>query len=367
MGVGFVTRRAGTLVKDIAGAEVTLDFSSVTYDGSEKAPKIQSVRLGETELRDMQDYYAVITRQQNAGDYNIIVNGIGEYGGVKQVPWHITKATGSIRIEPSQVAIQGAAGTTATVNIIYEGDGAITVSDSRYVSSKVLSIDPVFSKNSWSQIAEVCAMGAVPESWKIGDISAPVMRNGKEYHWQIVDKNHYDLAKSDAHYNDPLYNGGTNKAALTLIQEEVFTDNHRMDETNSNSCSWKDSEFRTDTLQTIKSELDQDFVAVVRKVVIKTAQSSNDATIVETEDDFFMMSEIEVFGNNDHSKPGEGTYLQYFKAGNSRIKQKDGSAYNWWLRSPYSGDYFLYVSLVGSWSYNTTNSTSCGVVLCVNI
>lgn len=321
----------------------------------------------------------------------------------------VQKADGSISVQPTEITIQGEAGTTGEVTLEFTGNGEISVSQSQYVSAsrtdKKLTLTSVeagtdtltisiaetedytgascrlqitvqfrppvsdtFADNDWDTIEQVCYLGEAQDHWNLGDKKIG-KRNGVTYQWTIGDFNHYDLAKSDKYYNDPKYNKGTKKANMVLIQEEVFTDNHRMDETNSNACSWKDSEFRTDTLMTIKSELDQDFVAVVRKVVIKTAQSGNDATIVETEDDFFMMSEVEVFGNNDHSKPGEGTYLQYFQAGNSRIKYQSGSAKWYWLRSPYSGssDIFLRVDSRGSWHTINAAYTSGGVVLCVCI
>lgn len=394
----------------IANAQVTLDRTNFEYDEQQHAPVVQLVQVGDAELVAFQDYVAYITPATDAGDYNIIVSGMGDYSGAKNVPWHIDKAQGTISVEPQSVSITGAIGTTTTVQLTYKGDGEITLGESEYVTlsregntvtvtskqegsgnvtitledgrnykgatvelsvsvSSLPEADPVFENNTWETIAAYCAAGKVPETWQIGDRSRPVTRNGVQYHFQIGAKNHYDLAESDTHYNDPNYNGGTNKAALTLIQEEVFTDNLRMDETNSNACSWKDSEFRTDTLQTIKSELDQDFVAVVRKVVIKTAQSGNDATIVETEDDFFMMSEVEVFGTNSYSKAGEGTYLQYFQAGNSRIKYQSGSAKWYWLRSPISGyaAYFMGVGSDGSRINGATSDTGGGVVLCVCI
>lgn len=129
----------GPQAKSIAKADVTLDFTSITYDGSDHAPAVQSVSLNGKELRADQDYVYTAVRYKDAGNYNVQVMGINEYGGVKTVPWHITKAKGSIRVEPAQVTIQGVAGTTATVNIIYEGDGDITVSESQYVTSNILS------------------------------------------------------------------------------------------------------------------------------------------------------------------------------------------------------------------------------------
>ena len=50
------------------------------------------------------------------------------------------------------------------------------------------------------------------------------------------------------------------------------------------------------------------------------------------------MSEIEIFGSTTYSFAGEGKQYDYYKAGNSKVKNCSGSAYAWWERSPYSGD-----------------------------
>ena len=50
-----------------------------------------------------------------------------------------------------------------------------------------------------------------------------------------------------------------------------------------------------------------------------------------------------------YSVSGEGTQYAYYKAGNSKVKNKGGSAYYWWERSPYSGssNYFCFVDSDG--------------------
>lgn len=38
-----------------------------------------------------------------------------------------------------------------------------------------------------------------------------------------------------------------------------------------------------------------------------------------------------------YSVSGEGAQYAYYKAGNSKVKNRSGSANSWWERSPYSG------------------------------
>lgn len=39
-----------------------------------------------------------------------------------------------------------------------------------------------------------------------------------------------------------------------------------------------------------------------------------------------------------YSVSGEGTQYAYYKAGNSKVKNRSGSANSWWERSPWSGN-----------------------------
>lgn len=60
-----------------------------------------------------------------------------------------------------------------------------------------------------------------------------------------------------------------------------------------------------------------------------------------------------------YSVSGEGTQYAYYKAGNSKVKNKSGSAAGWWERSPYSGysNLFCYVISNGGASGDSANSS----------
>ena len=96
-----------------------------------------------------------------------------------------------------------------------------------------------------------------------------------------------------------------------------------------------------------KAGLDQNFLAVVGKVVLPCSANNiyeaPDSSIVKgakytLNDEFYLASRAEIFGSHDVD---DGTVLFpfYEGAGNAdRIKYRDGSAADWWLRTPYSGD-----------------------------
>ena len=67
-----------------------------------------------------------------------------------------------------------------------------------------------------------------------------------------------------------------------------------------------------------------------------------------------MLSEVEIFGSTSYSAAGEGTQYDYYKAGNSKVKKRSGSAAFWWERSPSASNstYFCLVDSNGSASYD---------------
>lgn len=95
-----------------------------------------------------------------------------------------------------------------------------------------------------------------------------------------------------------------------------------------------------------KNGLDQDFLAVVGKVVLPCSANNTyeapDSSVVKgtkytLNDEFYLASRAEIFGSHDVN---DGTVLFpfYEGAGNAdRIKYRDGSAADWWLRTPNSG------------------------------
>ena len=95
-----------------------------------------------------------------------------------------------------------------------------------------------------------------------------------------------------------------------------------------------------------KNGLDQDFLAVVGKVVLPCSANNTyeapDSSIIKgtkytLNDEFYLASRAEIFGSHDVD---DGTVLFpfYEGAGNAdRIKYRDGSAAIWWLRTPCSG------------------------------
>lgn len=116
-----------------------------------------------------------------------------------------------------------------------------------------------------------------------------------------------------------------------------------------------------------KNGLDQDFLAVVGKVVLPCSANNTyeapDSSIAKgakytLNDEFYLASRAEIFGNHDVN---DGTVLFPFYEGANdadRIKYRDGSAASWWLRTPQSGNaYIVRITYShGTMDYTTANN-----------
>ena len=193
------------------------------------------------------------------------------------------------------------------------------------------SYNPVFSENEWADIIEACHANEVPDTWVAdGTCYKDMLINGTNYRIDIIGKNHDDLSD------------GTGKAPLTFQLHDCYATPYAMNPTNTNEGGWRDCQMRTQTMPALKLLLPAEVQAGIRAVNKLTSAGNQSSSIVTTNDDLFLLSEIEIFGSTTYSFAGEGTQYAYYQAGNSKVKNLSGSAYSWWERSPrssYSTDF----------------------------
>lgn len=99
--------------KDISGAKVTLDNTSLTYTGAEQTVSVTGVTVGGVPLTVTTDYTVGGTASgTDAGTYTVTVTGAGNYTGTASADWEITPKT--IRISgATAVGRDYAAGNTS--------------------------------------------------------------------------------------------------------------------------------------------------------------------------------------------------------------------------------------------------------------
>lgn len=192
----------------------------------------------------------------------------------------------------------------------------------------------------WADI-DICGrLGMAQQFFKVGD-SKTVNIGGTNYEVQIIGFNH-----------DDKVSGG--KAAYSFQLVDCLNQTQQMNTSNTNTGGWNGSAMRG-RMSTYKSQLPAALRNVIKTVKKKSGTGGGSSSgTQQTNDDLFLLSEIEIFGTTTYSVAGEGTQYEWYKAGNSRIKKVNGSANYWWERSPFSGDAGYFCSVSGSGS--ATNS-----------
>ena len=198
-----------------------------------------------------------------------------------------------------------------------------------------------FADNTWEDIILACRMKQVPETWVEGN-SKPMTINGEEYQIDIIGRNH------------DSYANGTGLAPLTFQFHECYEMEYPMMSTYTNKGSWRASVMRSTHLPAIMAQMPDFVQAAIQPVNKLTSAGNKSSTIETTADKLFLLSEIEVFYEEDNSAAGEGKQYVYYTFVNSERKSMMNGPFNgWFLRSPriYDNTLFCYVDDDG---YNST-------------
>lgn len=181
----------------------------------------------------------------------------------------------------------------------------------------------------------------------VGD-QVTIALNGTNYIFDVIGFNHDYLADFSAYGTTTR----TNMAGITFQMHDCFATTYKMNSSNTNVGGWKESLMRTSTMPLMKGYMPAEWQAIIK--TCRTASGTGGGSTGGQEivyDDCFLLSEIEIFGYTTNSVSGglEGVQYAYYKAGNSKIKKRSGSSYEWWERSPNSGNsaYFCDVNFTG--------------------
>ena len=233
-------------------------------------------------------------------------------------------AIASVSVSGNQVTVTGLANGSANITISVAADTNYTAPASKQCSVTVSLLKDNFADNEWSEIIAACQSGDVPDSWVVGNYKNMTI-NGKAYRIDIIGKNH-----------DTYAAGGT--APLTFQMHDCYDETKQMNSSNTNSGGWTNCAMRSTHLPAILNLMPAEVKAAIKEVQKKTSAGSQSSSIQTTNDKLFLLSEIEIFGSTTYSFAGEGTQYAYYQAGNSKVKNRSGSASYWWERSPFSGD-----------------------------
>ena len=207
-----------------------------------------------------------------------------------------------------------------------------------------IALSTVLETTSWDVIDSISKSGNAASIWSVGD-KKTIKFGDVSYTAQIIGFNH-----------DTKTAGG--KAGITFQLVNCLNTNYKMNSSNTNVNGWKGSAMRS-KMSEFFGQLDEDLQSVIKDVNKLTSTGNQSATINTTSDKLFLLSEVEIFGSTKNSKSGEGSQYAYYKAGNSKVKKVNGSANNWWERSPYSSNAYNFccVYIDGDASYNSSNES----------
>lgn len=336
---------------------------TLTYTGSSQSPSWNNYSTTQLTIGGT-------TSGTNAGSYTATFTPKSNYRWAdgtttaKSVSWSIGKAAGSLSISPTSMTLDtttksktitvtrsgngtisavssntaaatvSVSGNTVTVTGKANGSAKITISvaaGTNYTApaSKTCAVTVSFLKanfadNDWSAIIAACHSGSVPSTWVVGN-SKTMTINGTSYQIDIIGKNH-----------DTYASGG--KAPLTFQLHDCYGETKNMNSSNTNSGGWKNSTMRTTHLPAILALMPTEVQNGIREVSKKASVGGASSTIETVSDKLFLLSEVEIFGSTSYSAAGEGTQYDYYKAGNSKVKKRNGSEAAWWERSPTASD-----------------------------
>lgn len=164
---------------------------------------------------------------------------------------------------------------------------------------------------------------------------------------------------------------GVNQDATVESQPNVLTFEFKdilttrgMNSSDTTANGWGGSAMRSYLEGTVLNALPGDLKAVLKQVK-KQYRKTNSGGNSTSNDHLFIMSEKEVFGSSNYGS--EGTWYHYYSQSNNngaRVKNYNGGAGYWWLRSVYDSTYFAYVGNDGGLYYDGNASSAGGCVPC---
>lgn len=175
---------------------------------------------------------------------------------------------------------------------------------------------------SWQEIKDAVNEGIADKIFKIGDTKTIELYTGETIEVVIVGFNHDKISGSD------------DFAGITFGLKNMLDGEFEINEDYTNVGGWKKSKMRNVYMQRFFKLLPADLQEVIETVDKITGVGGGSEQTEITQDKLFLFSKREVTGSNEYVAPMEGKQYPYFENEDNRIKERAGSAYYWWLRSP---------------------------------
>lgn len=337
---------AKTVVWSIGKAAGSLSISptSITLNASNRSKTITVTRAGNGVVSASSNNTGVA--KVTVSGTTVTVSSVNDTTGNATIT--ISVAAGTNHTAPASktcavtASFKPTASTAATSGVNYtSGLSGVAASDVTLFAEAISNNSSITNATSTVYID----FGSVHRKVSVGD-QVTLALNGTNYTFDVIGFNHDTLTTSTAYGATTK----TGKAGITFQMHDLFATTYVMNSSNTNSGGWKSSAMRTSTMATMKGYLPAAWQTAIKPVNKASGTGGGSSSGTETvSDSCFLLAEIEIFGSTTYSVSGEGTQYAYYKAGNSKVKNKGGSAYYWWERSPSSGysNYFCRVSSSG--------------------
>jgi hypothetical protein len=234
------------------------------------------------------------------------------------------------------------------------------VPTTRTINGKALSDNVTLSLGdmyTWNQIATLANLGLAESIFYLGFEKDVTLTTGETLTMQIWGFDH------DA------------KNSITFGAKNLMASTRTMNSSNTNVNGWSSSAMRTWLNGDFYNSLPENVKSVITEVSKKTCTGNKSTTINTTTDKIFLPAQVEVYGSAPYSLTNEGSQYAIFKNAGvttssysaliKNLANGSGSAYDWWLRSPYSSNTTGFCIVYSSGNYtNSTAGNSYGVCPC---
>lgn len=228
---------------------------------------------------------------------------------------------------------------------------------------------PSFADMSWNKINEISLSGRASQVFSVGDKKVITLSTGAQVTLVILGFDHDDKA-------------GGGKAGISIGMENCLATRYPMNTSDTNAGGWNASAMRTETMQTLFSQLPADLQGVIKLVFKKSMSGGGAATVTTTSiDQLFLLAAVEICGDTINLIASEliheGEQYEYWRTikdgsgsgtNPNRVKTlgDNGRAIIYWLRSCVNSQRtrFGFVSAGGGFSINGSASQSNGVTFC---
>ena len=345
---------AKTVVWSIGKAAGSLSISptSITLNASNRSKTITVTRAGNGVVSASSNNTGVA--KVTVSGTTVTVSSVNDTTGNATIT--ISVAAGTNHTAPASktcavtASFKPTASTAATSGVNYtSGLSGVAASDVTLFAEAISNNSSITNATSTVYID----FGSVHRKVSVGD-QVTLALNGTNYTFDVIGFNHDTLTTSTAYGATTK----TGKAGITFQMHDLFATTYVMNSSNTNSGGWKSSAMRTSTMATMKGYLPAAWQTAIKPVNKVSGTGGGSSSGTETvSDSCFLLAEIEIFGSTTYSVSGEGTQYAYYKAGNSKVKNKGGSANIWWERSPNSGysNNFCYVTSSGNANSSNAN------------